>query len=206
MKKYLKYGLFVLAGLILGAGIMLLILPMSAAQPFGGREDTPPDAGSEAAVTLAFDAAEALRDGDFAALSKLVHPERGLVVTPYSTVNLTSDQWFTAADVTALASDATSYVWGLNPITGEMLELSPSQFFSKHLYDRDYAHASVVTVNTLATQGNALENVSEVFPEAIFVDLHDPGQEGVWSTLRLVFESYRGELRLVALIHSQYTV
>ena len=57
--------------------------------------------------------------------------------------------------------------------------------------------------------GNALENVSEAFPAAQFVDLHFPGadNDGLdWSTLRLVFEDCYGKYMLSAVIHCQWTI
>jgi len=213
LHKTLKHAITLFVGLLVGAGLTLGILCLCGQDAadrllFGccGEDAAAAEVLESTAVRLAYDAAAAIRDGDFESLGELVHPELGLIITPYSTVNLASDQWFTAAETAKLGGDTTGYIWGADPVTGAVLELPAGQFFSRHMYDFDYASASVACVNAVAKQGNALENVSAVFPDAIFVDLHNPGHEEQWSTLRLVFEPDEGELRLVALIHSAYSV
>ena len=212
MRKFMKKAIYGLIGLVIGAGLTLGILCLCGQDAadrllFGccGEEENVLSAGSEA-VLLSYEAAAAIRDGDFEALSDLVHPELGLVVTPFSTVNLSSDRWFTAEETAILGSDSTKYIWGVDPRTGSVIELPAGEFFSRYIYDHEYASASAAGLNTVIAQGNALENVTEVFPDAVFVDLHDAGQDGKWSTLRLVFEESAEGLKLVALIHSAYTI
>ena len=213
LSKFMKRAALVLIGLVVGAGLALGILCLSGQDAadkllFGccGDEAAAQENPQSEALLLAYDAAETLRDGDFEALAELVHPKLGLVVTPFSTVNLSSDRWFTAEETAALGRDTKSYIWGVDPVTGNVIELPAAEFFAKYIYDHEYASASVAGINTVVQQGNALENVASVFPDAVFVDLHEPGQDGNWSTLRFVFEESEGDLRLVALIHSAYTV
>ncbi|NLA87952.1 MAG: hypothetical protein GX847_11880 [Clostridiales bacterium] len=59
--------------------------------------------------------------------------------------------------------------------------------------------------------GNSLENIKEVFPNVRFVDFHLAGTDqesgGLdWSSLRLGFEEFKGELRLTVILHSEWTV
>ena len=55
---------------------------------------------------------ETLSDRDFQALSRLVHPERGVTLTPYSTVS-DCDRVLLPQQVSALESDEEIYTWGL---------------------------------------------------------------------------------------------
>lgn len=209
----MKRAIYGLIGLVIGAGLTLGILCLCGQDAadrllfgFCGEETAVSENRQSEAVLLAFEAAAAIRDGEYEALSRLVHPERGLVITPFSTVNLSSDRWFTAEETAGFGTDRQAYIWGADPVTGKVIELPPAEFFAGYIYDHEFASTAVVGINTVVQQGNALENVSAIFPDAVFVDLHQPGQDGMWSTLRLVFEEYEGSLRLVALIHSAYTI
>jgi hypothetical protein len=87
--------------------------------------------------------------------------------------------------------------------------MTSEEYFASFVYDADYYGAPVITLNRIAKSGNSLENVQSAFPEGLFVDFYiPPSQEGGldWHLLRLVFEECDGQLRLSALIHSQYTV
>ncbi len=212
VKRVLPYLITAAVALVCGAAILFFGLKLAgrdgAERFLFGRAE--PDSAAEQerslAVDLALEAAADLKDGDFAALSELVHPSRGLLFTPYSTVNLSSDRWFTASEVAALDEDAQRYTWGMSPVTGEVMEMTARDFVSGVIYDYDYVSAPVISLNYIAARGNALENVSEAFPDAVFVDLHNPGTDGRWTTLRLVFENQDGNLWLVAVVHCQYTV
>ena len=212
MKRVLPYLFTAVVALVCGAAILFFGLKLAgrdgAERFLFGRTETDGAAAQERsrAVDLAFEAAEALKEGDFEALSAMVHPSRGLLFTPYSTVNLSSDRWFTASEVASLGEDGQRYTWGMSPVTGGVLEMTARDFVSGVVCDYDYVSAPVISLNYIAARGNALENVSEAFPDAVFVDLHNPGTDGRWTTLRLVFESQDGELWLVAVIHCQYTV
>ncbi len=159
-------------------------------------------------TALAYTVAGLIREGDYRTLSTYIHPVYGLVFAPYSTINLSSNQCFTPNRVAITAEDSTIYVWGTKYGTDEPIQLTAAQYFSAYVYNRDYVRAPLIGVNTIVKSGNALENVTSVFPEGKFVDLCFPssGADGSgWSTLRIVFEPYEGEMKLSALIHSEYT-
>ena len=75
----------------------------------------------------------------------------------------------------------------------------------------DYTAAPIVGVNQIIQTGNSLENVMDVYPDAQFIEFHYPSiqsnMEGMdWCSLKVVFELYEGNYKIVALIHSQWTV
>ena len=160
-------------------------------------------------IELSLQIAEYIKNGDYGSLSSLVHPVYGVVFTPYSTVNLSSDLCFSPGEVAAFASDENTYVWGIADGTGDPLEMTVSSYFSQFVFDKDYTLAPVIGVNQILYTGNSLENVTEIFPDAQFVDLSYPSSSAEtpdWSTLRLVFEDYEGAPKLVGIIHCQWTV
>ena len=78
------------------------------------------------------------------------------------------------------------------------------------MYNEDYARAPEVGVDTVFLSGNALENVSDAYPDARFVDYAfpglDPELEGFdWCSLKLVFEPWENEWYLVGLVHGEWT-
>ena len=212
MKKQLFSLICLLLGAALGIGCFLFIRYLSGGP---SRRDTPDAAvvesegvRNEELARLALNVAETLRQGDYKALSEYVHPVYGLVFSPYSTINLSSNQCFTANRVAIVGSDTNVYTWGTKVDSDEPIQLTAKQYFETYVYDRDYGKAPIIGFNIVVRSGNALENLSSVFPDAQFVDLYFPPEapEGTdWSILRMVFEDADGTLRLSALIHSEYT-
>ena len=218
MKRFFLAAALVLCGLVLGFGLCFLIryphsvpapavtkaaVPSAAVQ----QEAVPPACESEALIDLAYTAAAAIRDQDFPALSRMVHPEQGLLFSPYAYVNSDSARRFTAEQVAAFSGDNSSYVWGVYDGSGEPIELSIQDYFQRFVFDRDFTAAPVVGIDRILYSGNTLENVTEVFPGAHFVELYDPGTEpdGLdWAILRLVFTELDGEYYLTAVSTSAW--
>jgi hypothetical protein len=161
-------------------------------------------------VELAYDVLDTIKEGDYKALAEFVHPEYGVVFSPYATINLVSNKCFTAAQIAAFPQDETKYVWGLFDGSGEPIEMTPAQYFARFVMDKDYTKADQIGINRIIRSGNALENINEVFPNARYVDFHiegAPEHTGLdWGSLRLGFEDYKGELRLTIILHSEWTI
>ena len=211
---------FAFCGLLLGFALCVLLGRLAApkkapelaanapAALFSDTAALPARSENSVLVGKAYLAADALREGNFSALASMVHPEYGLTFSPYADVNLVSARCFTAAQVAALGTDDTEYVWGVYDGSGEPIQLTAADYFARFVYDRDYCAAPRLGVDQVLRSGNALENAAEIFSGARFVELHDPGEpdnEQDWRTLRLVFEDYEGSLYLSAVIHSEWT-
>ena len=215
MKKQFVNLLCLLLGIALGIGGCLLASFLRDGSPSRKSEGAVEVASAESAVLrnedlmrLASGVADCLAREEYDTLAEYVHPVYGLVFSPYSTVNLGSNQCFTPQRVAVADRDKTVYVWGIKYGSDEPIQLTAKQFLSEILYDRDYARAPVMGFDTVLRSGNALENVTVAFPEAHFVDLCFPSSSADaadWRILRLVFEDWQGSMRLSALIHSEYT-
>lgn len=213
MKKQLINLGCLLLGILLGVGGCLLVRFLlsdaqsrsSAAEPVSVETAA---ADREQLTHLSSAVAACLAAEDYASLAEYIHPVYGLLFAPSPTVNLGSNQCFTPQRVAYAGEDKTVYVWGVKYGTDEPIQLTTRQFFAEYIYGRDYLHAPVLGFNTVLRSGNALENVTTAFPDGQFVDLYFPSSAaGVndWSILRMVFEDSGGELKLTALIHSEYT-
>lgn len=155
--------------------------------------------------------AAALRDKDYQTLASFVHPVDGVLFTPYSTVEPSVNLRFSAAQIASLAENSTKYVWGISDGKGDPLEMTMKEYFARFVYNADYASAPVLGIDRVIGSGNALENVSEVFPNARFVEYYFPGinpeYNGFdWCGLKLVFSVYQEQYKLIAVIHSEWTV
>lgn len=155
-------------------------------------------------------ALELLKSEDYTSLSTLIHPEKGLTLTPFSTVSAEYDRTLSTQQVSTLAEDQETYVWGVMDGSGSPIRSTCSDYFDRFVYNADYAQAPEIGVDTILMSGNALENVSDAYPEARFVDYNfpgiDPEKNGYdWCSLKLVFEPWQNDWYLVGLVHSEWT-
>lgn len=208
-----------LAGIAIGLALALAVFYFTGDKLFEQLTGTDSEAATLSVVTeasgeeltaYAFQIAGYIRDGDYKKLADAVHPEYGVVFSPYATISLTSNKCFTAGQVQAFPEDSTKYVWGKYDGKGDPIELTASDYFKTFVFDKDYTAASVIGVDTIIKSGNSLENIKDIFPKVRFVDLYMPGdadlEELDWSILRLGFEDYQGQLKLTLILHSQWTI
>lgn len=218
MKKLPLYILILILGIAVGGSGLFLILRSTNRQVVDNAlgNASPVTAVSAASSTsrelvdLAMEAAEYIKAEDYVSLANMVHPTYGVYFSPSATVNLKTNQCFTSAEVSAFGDDTNSYVWGAAAGSTVPIELGISDYIKQYVYNSDYLNAQIIGINCAARTGNSLENVTEIFPNAQYVDLCFPGtaenEYHDWSILRLVFEEYDGIFRLTALIHSEYTI
>lgn len=159
----------------------------------------------------AYQCVYAFRDQDYSALASLVHPLKGVTFTPYSTVDPVANLVFTAEEIQTAASNAATYIWGLWDGTGDPIQMTMMDYFNTFVYNADYASAPMIGIDRILASGNCTENAADAYPDGHFVEFHfpelDPDNEGFdWCSLRLVFEQYREEYKLVGVIHSQWTI
>jgi len=168
------------------------------------------EAESADVVMLAYTVLEYIKDSDFVALSHVVHPEYGVVLSPSATINLATDRRFSVDQIASLDTDTNVYVWGIYNGSGEPIELTPFEYFTDFIPAAEHLKAPVIGIDQIVRSGNALENITEIFPNARFVDFHIPGGESAAeydrSSLRLGFEDFDGYLRLVFIVYSKWTV
>ena len=181
---------------------------------FGNSRDEPPsrtELNNAELTALAYRILEYIKAGDYVSLSQAAHPEFGLVFSPRATITLSTNRYFQPEQIAAFGADTNAYVWGVRSGSGEPIEMTPKDYFANFVFDKDYTAASVVGINHIIRSGNALENITEVFPNVVFVDFHVTGGDRespddlAWSSLRLGFEEYEGSLWLTVIIHSEWT-
>ena len=159
----------------------------------------------------AYDVLDMIKENDFAALSRAAHPQNGIIFSPCATISPEVNKKFLPKQIAAFGTDTNVYIWGVTSADGRPIEMTPREYINEFVYNRDYITASNVGINAITKSGNALENISEVFPDMKFVDFFLPGNEsgGVedmsWGILRLGFEVESGEYRLSLILNSSWT-
>lgn len=237
LKRFLYFPcvLCLVIGLLVG-----VLLPVDfqgddkpAAAPGGNNGFTPPPgasqsgSGSAAAASADTDTLDlednfpllgsacsvnrCLQRQDWATLAAYVHPERGVTFTPYSTVDPESDLNFTADQIKNLDQDQTVYTWGFEDGRGDPIQMTILQYFERYVYNRDYTQAGQIGIDRIITGGNALENLTEAYPDCRFVDFcfpsADPVNDGLdWSSLKLVFQPEGEHWYLVGVVHGEWTI
>lgn len=167
---------------------------------------SPPSLLSTALTVIAL-----LEDNDMVGLAAYVHPTLGVRFTPYSYVDLTNDQVFTAVQIPNFLTDPTVYTWGSYDGSGDPMTLTPSAYFTDFVYDEDYINPHMIGNNTVIGTGNSINNLATAYPTASFVEFHftgfDPQYGGIdWSSLRLVFENVGGNWLLIGIVHDGWTI
>lgn len=149
-----------------------------------------------------------IQNRNYKALSAYVDPVQGLTFTTFSTVDRGVDLTFTRSQVAGFAKDISKYTWGVVPGSGEVLSMTPEEYFNSYVFNVDYTQATRIGVDRLNITGNALENVAEAYPTCRFVEFTYPGsgQGQDWCSLKLVFSHDQSMWMLVGIIHGQWTV
>ncbi len=201
--------------LLLLATLLLAACGTSEPTPTPPPEPTPSSAAAAVLPTgtkeeVATAVVTALQQGKPAEVAKYAHPEKGVRFTPYTYVNPETDVILTAAEIAAAASDTTHKTWGVQEGSGEPISMSVLEYFSRYVYNHDYATAPVVRWNEPQTKGSMIDNAKEFYPAAQIVEYHfdgfDPKYEGMdWGSLRLALEEHEGAWFVTGMIHDEWT-
>jgi uncharacterized protein YgiM (DUF1202 family) len=171
----------------------------------------------EAVAARANEIVQALRDRDWAAVARVVHPDKGVRFSPYAYVRAGPgapgelDRVVRADEIEALAADRAIFRWGRFDGTGDPIDLDFAGYVDRFVYDADYAQPHTLGYDERVGWGNTIDNTAEVYPEAVTVGYHftgfDPQFGGMdWRSLRLVLEEQEGEWYLVGVVHDEWTI
>lgn len=225
----LSFALFLLAGFLIGA---ILPMPWDTPRVSTGANtllrspanSIAPESSVAAASAELLDTTDnfellntacyvvhSLRSGDYSAVASVVHPEKGVTFTPYSTVDFETNLTFTRYQIQNLPNDKTIYTWGFVDGKDALINMTMSEYFDSYVFNVDYSQAPQISVDQINISGNALENLTDAYPDCRFVDFSfpglDAGKQGLdWCSLKLVFQPGDTRWYLVGVIHSQWTV
>ncbi len=175
-----------------------------------GEEQQVPDGKLISPEKIGEEVLTALKNNDMDALSKYVHPEKGVRFSPYTNVK-EGDLVFTPEMVKNGPVFSRTFIWGAYDGSGEPIDLPFGQYFEKFVYDHDYLNAEKKSVNEPIGSGNMINNAAEFYPGATVMEYYfsgfDPKYEGMdWTSLKLVLEKYNDEWYLVGVVHDGWTI
>ncbi len=170
-----------------------------------------PESAEEIIKETADEVIEAIKNKDEEKISEFTHPEKGVRFTPYTNVSEEKDVVFSKEEMKNFFNDEKVYLWGHYDGKGNEISLTPSEYYDEFIYTEDFIEAEEVGYNKVLSTGNMIENQFEVYENPIVVEYYfsgfDPQYSGMdWKSLRLVFEEYEGEWKLVGVIHNQWTI
>jgi len=151
-----------------------------------------------------------LKDKKLKELAEFIHPKRALLFSPYAYVNEPRDV-YDKTSFLKLIKSSEKIIFGFYDGSGELIELTFDEYYSKFIYNADYANAPQIAYNQFLASGNSLNNLKEFFSNAHFVEYYflgfDKKYEGMdWQTLRLVFQKMDKQFYLIAIVHDQWTI
>jgi|WetSurSiteA1Bulk_404760.scaffolds.fasta_scaffold02374_2 hypothetical protein len=172
-------------------------------------QTTLPISLNQAVLDRASEVIQILKTQDMVSLSNYIHPTDGVRFSPYAYVK-DSDQVFSSTEIANILADSSVYTWGAYSGTGEPIDLSFPEYYSKFIYDQNFADAPEMSLNYRLGGGNSIDNSSEFYPEAKIVEYYfsgfDPQYGGMdWRSLRMVFSELNDTWYLVGVIHDEWT-
>ena len=192
------------------AAVVLLAVGVLPRLPGWAAADPLPADTRRTIARRAGEAVAALRARDTARLSRFVHPDKGLRFSPYVFVQPDSDRVFTRAQVARLARDPGRYHWGAYDGSGEPIRLTFAEYHKRFVYDKHYARAREINVNTFKRRGNTTNNLRSAYPKSVAVEYHVPGvgeqRDHNWGSLWLVWQKKGAAWYLVGIAHDAWTI
>ena len=152
-----------------------------------------------------------LSQSDFLALAEL-NGSAKVLFSPYLFVDTTSALKFSFQEMLALAGADVSNKWGLYDGSGEPIFLNIQNYFARFVNDVNYLDDTAeINLGEVQQRGNSLSNLTELFPDAEFVEFYkgpvDDELMGMdWRSLILVFQLVHDEIKLVAIVHNEWTI
>lgn len=152
----------------------------------------------------------ALREADYGALKGYIHPQLCLRFSPYQYLR-DVDQVFCPEELVKAQHSQELLVWGNYDGSGEPILLTFQEYHNKFVYDEDFFQPEIVGFDQEVSQGNAINNISDVYPDSVMMEYYFPGFDpqygGMdWRSLRLVFVNQDGRWYLTALVHGEWTI
>lgn len=151
------------------------------------------------------------KQGSYEAVANYIHPQQGVRFSPYRYVDTIRDQQFSLERFKAEINSNKKINWGAYDGSGDKILLTCKEYFSKFVYDHDFANAEKTSLSKTLGNGNSLNNLTLIYPNVPYVENYFSGFDkkygGMdWSSLRLVFEKKGDRYYLVGVVHDQWTI
>jgi len=159
-------------------------------------------------ISRATDLVTSLKLRDFDRIASVVHPMKGVRISPYAFIDIEHDQIFYGDEILAIDSNLEEIYWGRYDGSGDPIELSFDQYYEDFIFSRDFTNATYLSIDTAIGRGNTIDNSGDVYPSARMIEYHFPSTDSTsfdWVSLRIILELHEGLWKLVGLINAQWT-
>ena len=148
---------------------------------------------------------------DYIRLADFFHPTEGVRFTPYGYIDTTKDIKLTKDQFLSQLKSKSKKHWGSYDGSGDPINLTVEEYLKKFVYDVKFLQPEQLSVNKALGQGNSLDNLSAIYPDASYTESYFSGFDkkygGLdWRSLRLIFKQQGGQIYLVGVIHGQWTI
>ncbi|OMF97590.1 hypothetical protein BK144_02855 [Paenibacillus sp. FSL R7-0273] len=167
------------------------------------------DGARKAVMSIAETTVSALKNQDFKVLQQLAHPQKGVRFSPYANIDVKRDILLSGTEIGNGFNNAGIYEWGAYDGTGDPIRLTFKKYYERFIFNRDYSKPDKVSYNQIVQTGNVSSNIEAAYPGSSFVEYSfSKGADGNdlgWSSLRLVYEKYKGCWYLSGIVHDEWT-
>ena len=150
-----------------------------------------------------------LKDGNYAELSRYIHPADGIRFSMYAFVDPTVDKHFSRKEFEKYIDTDVKFTWGNRDGSGEPLILSLRDYLKQWAAAKDYGKGEYY-LNEFKGKGNSINNLKKVYPDDPFTENYLSGTEEYggmdWNSMRMVFRKDNGRYYLVAIVNDRWTV
>jgi hypothetical protein len=153
---------------------------------------------------------DAIAEMNMNVLAEHVHPDKGLLFSPIASIK--KDPIVIQKDeIENLLNSESVYTWGHYDGSGELMELTPREYFEENLFAKPFQDYDEILVDEFEQRGNTINNIKGVFPEAKVVEFYLSGSEEYngmdWASLNLIFEKdANGVWKLTGLVNDKWTI
>lgn len=131
--------------------------------------------------------------------------------SPYAQIDTSSLVYLSSDDLSEYYDQEKKWYWGVQDGTGDRIELSFKKYLDRYVNDFDFFADAVEysIVDQPKVYGNELHNVTSLYPESTFVEVHKPSTDEMgmnWRSLIFVLEKIDGDLRLHGVVHNEWTI
>lgn len=153
----------------------------------------------------------AFQQKDYKSVAEYISLDLGLRFSPYAFIDTIHDQHFSRSEFLSSIDNKALIEWGKYDGSGEPIEMTFKDYFSRFVVDIDFVKLGEVTVNEFSQRGNTINNIKEAYPGCFYVDYLikgiDPQFDGMdWKAIRLVFKPINGKIWLIGIVHDEWTI
>lgn len=152
---------------------------------------------------------ELLKDDNFKKIAKLIHPEKGVRISPSPLIDVNKNRVITNSELEILYKSSEKIDWGLIDSQSSPILLTFYEYYNKYIKDVDclnsgkLQYASDLT-NISSSKPQISDSSSTLYNNAINVDFLYEGTEDNnytdWKSIRFVFEELNSSWYIVGII------